>query len=155
MTINELVQRILTEPNLSEQSKQLLMEYMENEEVHSIFNITFKELLLNVISHVNTFDTTMQTNFFEILNTEITDSECKCFTGRLSRLVNSLNGLDEHIQVHISENEQIGNIIIVCKNRMTNEEYDVDLHKEMVRSELLARKFDSETIETWLEYITE
>ena len=80
MTMDELAQRILTEPILSEQSKRLLMEYMENEEVHSIFNITFKELLLNVISHVNTFDTTMQHNFFEILNTEIVDSECKCFT---------------------------------------------------------------------------
>jgi hypothetical protein len=96
----------------------------------------------------------MQHNFFEILNTEITDSECKCFTGRLSRLVNSLNGLDEHIQVHISENEQIGNIIIVCKNRM-NSEYSVELHKEMVRSELLLRNVDIDTIEKWLEYITE
>ncbi|NBT27667.1 MAG: hypothetical protein EBT09_14235 [Actinobacteria bacterium] len=131
------------------------MEYMGNEEVHSIFHITFKELLLNVISHVNTFDTTMQHNFFEILNTEIVDSECKCFTGRLSRLVNSLNGLDEHIQVHISENEQIGNIIIVCKNRMNNSEYNVELHKEMVRSELLLRNVDTNTIEKWLEYITE
>jgi len=72
--------------------------------------------------------------------------------------VNSLNGLDEHIQVHISENEQIGNIIIVCKNRMDSEmnsEYNVDLHKEMVRSELLLRNVDIDTIETWLEYITE
>jgi hypothetical protein len=154
ITLDELTQQILTEPILSEQSKRLLMEYTENEEVHSIFNITFKELLLNVISHVNTFDTTMQHNFFEILNTEITDSECKCFTGRLSRLVNSLNGLDEHIQVHISENEQIGNIIIVCKNRM-NSEYSVELHKEMVRSELLLRNVGIDTIEKWLEYITE
>ena len=155
ITFDELTQQILTEPILSEQSKRLLMEYMGNEEVHSIFNITFKELLLNVISHVNTFDTTMQHNFFEILNTEITDSECKCFTGRLSRLVNSLNGLDEHIQVHISENEQIGNIIIVCKNRMNNSEYNVELHKEMVRSELLLRNVNIDTIEKWLEYITE
>ena len=154
ITLDELTQQILTEPILSEQSKRLLMEYTENEEVHSIFNITFKELLLNVISHVNTFDTTMQHNFFEILNTEITDSECKCFTGRLSRLVNSLNGLDEHIQVHISENEQIGNIIIVCKNKI-NSEYSVELHKEMVRSELLLRNVGIDTIEKWLEYITE
>ena len=155
ITFDELTQQILTEPILSEQSKRLLMEYMGNEEVHSVFNITFKELLLNVISHVNTFDTTMQHNFFEILNTEITDSECKCFTGRLSRLVNSLNGLDEHIQVHISENEQIGNIIIVCKNRMMNSEYNVELLKEMVRSELLLRNVNIDTIEKWLEYITE
>jgi len=154
ITLDELTQQILTEPILSEQSKRLLMEYTENEEVHSIFNITFKELLVNVISHVNTFDTTMQHNFFEILNTEITDSECKCFTGRLSRLVNSLNGLDEHIQVHISENEQIGNIIIVCKNKI-NSEYSVELHKEMVRSELLLRNVGIDTIEKWLEYITE
>ena len=155
ITFDELTQQILINPILSEQSKRLLMEYMGNEEVHSIFNITFKELLTHVISYVNTFDTTMQHNFFEILNTEIIDSECKCFTGRLSRLVNSLNGLDEHIQVHISENEQIGNIIIVCKNRMNNSEYNVELHKEMVRSELLLRNVDIDTIETWLEYITE
>jgi hypothetical protein len=36
-----------------------------------------------------------------------------------------------------------------------NSEYSVELHKEMVRSELFLRNVDIDTIEKWLEYITE
>ena len=79
------------------------------------------------------------------------DSECKCFTGRISRLVNSLHGLDDNIQVQISDNEQIGNIIILCKNKL--EIYTIERHKEAVQRELELRKYSKETVDEWLEYI--
>ena len=41
---------------------------------------------------------------------------CKCFTGRMSRLVYVLNGFDDRIQINISKNQEIGNMIIVTKN---------------------------------------
>ncbi len=48
----------------------------------------------------------------KILNTEMSDSICKCFTGRLSRLINTLNGFDERVIIKISDNDSIGNIIV-------------------------------------------
>jgi len=41
----------------------------------------------------------------EVLNEEIKDSLCKCFTGRLSRMINCLSGFDPRVQVKISESE--------------------------------------------------
>ena len=40
---------------------------------------------------------------------------CKCFTGRLSRLINVLNGFYDDIIINIGTNEQIGNIIILIR----------------------------------------
>ena len=52
------------------------------------------------------------------MNYEITEANCKCFTGRISRLINVLNGYDEHIEIHIANNEQISNIVIVIRNKL-------------------------------------
>ena len=43
------------------------------------------------------------------MNIEITDALCKCFTERISRLVNCLNGFDDNIKINISDNEQTYN----------------------------------------------
>ena len=50
------------------------------------------------------------------------EADCKCYTGRLTRLVNVLNGYYEDIKIHISDSEQISNIIISIKNKLTDEE---------------------------------
>jgi hypothetical protein len=61
------------------------------------------------------------------------DTLCKCFTGRMSRLINCLNGFDNHIIINISDTEQIGNIIILIKNKLIAEnKYTIELHKEIV-----------------------
>ena len=36
-----------------------------------------------------------------ILNQEMTDALCMCFTGRISRLLNCLTGIDSLVHVHI------------------------------------------------------
>ena len=42
-------------------------------------------------------------------------TECKCFTGRISRLVNCLNGFTDLVNINIEDNQQIGNIIVIIK----------------------------------------
>ena len=51
------------------------------------------------------------------MNEEMLDSECKCFTGRISRLVNCLSGYSDKVVIQISENEEINNIISVIINK--------------------------------------
>ena len=46
------------------------------------------------------------------------DSVCKCFTGRMSRLINCLNGFDDLVEIKISDKEQIGNIIVTIRNKL-------------------------------------
>ena len=79
------------------------------------------------------------------------NSACKCFTGRISRLINSLSGFDELINIQIADSEQIGNIIITIQNNMAN--YNVDEHKELVRQELTSRGYSEEIINEWIAYI--
>ena len=109
--LNEL---ILNNKILTEQTKNILFEYNSDETIHSTLNITFKELLLNVCSLVQ--QNSHNDEIFAIMNIEMNDTLCKCFTGRISRLVNCLNGFDTNIKINISDNELIGNIIILIKN---------------------------------------
>ena len=50
------------------------------------------------------------------------DSECKCFTERLTRLVNCLVGFEEDIIMEIDENEQMSNISKLLYNKYDNKE---------------------------------
>jgi len=45
------------------------------------------------------------------------ESECKCFTGRISRLVICLSGYSDKVEIKISENEEISNIINIIMNK--------------------------------------
>jgi hypothetical protein len=68
-----------------------------------------------------------------VLNIEMDESVCKCFTGRISRLINCLNGFDPLVNINIYESEQISQIIIKIRNELerTNN-YDINTHKQLV-----------------------
>ena len=84
------------------------------------------------------------------------DSECKCFTGRISRLVNCLNGFTDLVNIYISDNQQIGNIIIIIKEKLELENnYSIEKHKELVIQELKEREFKDEIIEEWIQFIAD
>jgi len=87
-------EEIIMNQILNTKTKELLIEYSKNDDYHSVLLITFKELLLHVWETIEINDN----------NNEILDTECKCFTCRLSRLVNCLNGLSDLIEIKISDN---------------------------------------------------
>ena len=80
------------------------------------------------------------------------DAECKCFTGRISRLVNSLNGFDKEVIINISDSEQISQIVILIKEQLGTK-YTIEKHKELVKKELLERGFGSDKIDIWIDSI--
>ena len=114
-----------------------MFEYCNDETIHSILNITFGELLLNVYSL--TLCNAHSDEIFAVMNIEMNDALCKCFTGRISRLVNCLNGFDDNVKIGVSDNEQIGNIIISIENN----EYNLETHKQL----------DMTMINEWLDYL--
>ena len=94
------------------------------------------------------------TEIKNILNQEISDSRCKCYTGRMSRLINCLNGFDERVTVTISDTEQIAYVISVVEKELEEAgEYSAEKHRELVQRELLDRRYPSEVIEVWIENI--
>ncbi len=117
--------------------------------------LTFSEVLWFTIQTIITdFQIKEQEEIFIILNQEIIDADCKCFTGRMNSVINCVNGFSPLVSINIKDREQIENIIILLKNKLelTNS-YTIEKYKLDVEKELLERNYDIKTIKTWLEYI--
>jgi hypothetical protein len=115
-------------------------------------NITFNELIIAVFNRIEINE--HKDEIKRVLNIEMDDSICKCFTGRISRLVNCLNGFDELINIHITGNEQIAQIIDVERKQLEKENnYDVNNHKQKVKNRLIELKYDINVINEWIDNI--
>jgi hypothetical protein len=143
---------IINNTFIDNKTKTILFEYVNCQDVHSILNIIFAELLINVLSFIDQHEAKQE--IYKVLEQEMNDTICKCFTGRISRLINCLNGFDNNIVINISDKEQIGNIIILIKDKLIDENnYTIELHKEIVMKELYDRGYDKNIIDEWIEYI--
>ena len=153
--IDQLHTLIIENTILTETSKSLLFEYVADTIVHSLLLLTFSEVLWFTLQTILTdFQIEEQEEIFKVLNQEIKDADCRCFTGRMNRVINCLNGFSPLVNINIKYREQIGNIIILVKNKLElTGVYTVENHKIEVEKELLERNYDVETIKTWLEYI--
>jgi Leucine-rich repeat (LRR) protein len=147
-----IMNEILADDILTSKTKELLIEYSNNPDYHSVLFINFKELLLYVWELIK--ENKNKDEIKKILNNEILEAECKCFTGRLTRLLNSLNGFNDLIEIKISDNQQIGNIIILIKNELDlRNDYTIEKHKQLVMNELRERGYDDKIIEEWIGFI--
>jgi leucine-rich repeat protein SHOC2 len=154
LTENQLSDFIINCKHLSVQTKQLLMEYSNNPDIHSRFDLSFSELLLNVFSLIEDQHHDNREAIYSVMNQEMADAQCKCFTGRISRLVNCLNGFDPNIIIQISNSEQIGNIIGLIQRQLeTSGTYSIRNHQDLVRKELLERGYDDKVINEWVDAI--
>jgi len=151
-TITNLSDFIIQDEDLSGLTKSLLLDYMTDETIHSTLDISFSELLLNVMSLIESNEHRKEIK--TILNQEMNDAQCKCYTGRMSRLVNCLNGYTNCVQIQISDAEQIGYVIQLVRQELeTSNEYSVEKHKELVRTELFDRHYSESVINEWVDYI--
>ena len=116
------------------------------------FSKSLEELLLHTMSVIDKNE--HMDEILKIMNIELDDSLCKCYTGRMSRIINCLNGFSDLVQVQISESEQIGQIISIVKDMLIDKnEYTVEKHKELARTELVNRSYSNDIIETWIAFI--
>jgi hypothetical protein len=130
---------------------QFLFDYFDNNEIHSILQITFAELFIHIYTLIETKLIEHKEEIYKIMSQEMQDAECKCFTGRISRLVNCLNGFDENIVIYISQTEQIGNVIATIRQTMElQNNYSLELFKEQINKELTNRNYPQDTINEWL-----
>ena len=147
-----VLSEIINDRILTAKVKEALIEYSKDPSLHSVIEITFGDLLIPVWSRIQKHE--HRDEIKQIMNTEISDGLCKCFTGRISRLVNCLNGFCDDIEIHIGSNEQIGNIVVIIKEQLerTNE-YTVEQHREQVRARLEEMQYPEDIIKEWLEFI--
>src|SRR3990167_9330043 len=87
---------------LAIKTKELITEYISLKETHSNLDCTFEEIFKAVWNEILTLNVDFQDEVKKRLNEEMDDSECKCFTGRISRLVNCLSGYSDKVSIQIS-----------------------------------------------------
>ena len=146
----DVINSILTDSFLTEDTKARLIEYSEDTSVHTVLNLTFSEMLIVVWNRIKTLDSREEIK--KTLNTEMQDAECKCFTGRISRLVNCLAGYDDLVVVEIADSEQIGTIVELVRTHL-GENYTIDEHRRLVCEALTERGYSQEVIDEWVRYI--
>jgi Leucine-rich repeat (LRR) protein len=152
--LEDLTNQILEDKVIN--CKERLIQYMSNKEEHSLLLLNFAEILWLVWQVINEFEPETQIEIKKRLNEEIQEAECMCYTGRCNRLINCLNGFSDLVEIKIQDSSQIGNVIVIVKERLEdNNEYTIDKHKEEVKKELLERGYELETINEWIEYIQE
>jgi Leucine-rich repeat (LRR) protein len=130
-------------------TKESLIEYCQDDSVHSIHLITYSELLGYVWQRI--IKSIHKEELFRILEEQIAESECKCFTGRFNRTISVLVGFFDDIKINISDNARIGAIIITCKEKIIP--YNSNDHKKMVLKELLEAGYTESEIKPWIDAI--
>ena len=136
---------------LNQKTKEIITEYMDCSDVHTMLHITFKELFVALVIEMDKLSQDIQIEIQKRLNEEMLDSECKCFTGRISRLVNCLSGYSDKVKIQISEKEEICNIIGIIIGK--REAKTTETLKEEIHTALKERGYGDKIIDEWLEYV--
>ncbi len=136
---------------LDKKTKEIITEYIDCKDVHTMLDITFKELFIAIVIEMESLSNDLQKEIKQRLNEEMQESECKCFTGRISRLVNCLSGYSDKVKIQISESEEIGNIISVIMEKRGIK--TTKTLKEEASAALKERGYIETTINEWVAYI--
>jgi hypothetical protein len=94
-------------------------------------------------------------DLLKILDEETLAGENMCNIGKITRLINVLNGYYEDIIFEISDNEQIGNIVSYLRNKHIAKYGDdnIEILKKEIYDELKSRNIDNKIIEEWIGYL--
>jgi Leucine-rich repeat (LRR) protein len=147
MSEDLVVREIIDDAILTESVKRQIVEYIKIPDVHSSLNVTFSEALRTVWQIIRQHKEVDEIK--KILDQEMQDSICRCFTGRLSRLINCLNGFDPRVSIKISDQQEIANLIVAIRQQTDN----LDQQIVRVKKELTERGFSKQTIDEWLGYL--
>ena len=135
---------------LTARTKIALTEYCNDKSIHTGLECSFSDVLSGVFFEIKRYEPEIQNEIKKRINEEMNDAECKCFTGRLSRLINSLVGYSEKIQITISSAEEIGNIISLVKLKYES----IDEIKENIIKEMKERGYTDSIIDIWTSYLS-
>lgn len=141
----EFNMEIIINSNLNQKVKERLIEYCEDLNVHSTHLLTFQDLLSYVWSRIIRHES--KEELFKILEEQIQDSECKCFTGRFNRVLSVLVGFYDDIRIEISDNDRISAIVLNIIEQ--NKDKSINDQKILIEQALIEAGYDADIIESW------
>jgi len=139
----------ILDSSLDPKLKSRIFEYFAIPDVHSELLLNFEEVFAVVWHYIHTQDLEIRTELYRRLTEEMTESECQCFTGRLTRLVNVLSGFCPVVKISISEREQCGNIM----TNLMNQGLGGDNLRQAFEKECAERQIDSALVKEYIEAI--
>uniref|UniRef100_A0A6C0CML6 Uncharacterized protein n=1 Tax=viral metagenome TaxID=1070528 RepID=A0A6C0CML6_9ZZZZ len=202
--VEEIINNFLDDTQVSQRCKEAILEYCANQSIHSVIEVTFKEIFVRVWNRITNYEEMLKKvkgrmasgsnsnnkgevvkfnegdtaevnkdigevenidgvedtvkNMKMVLEQEMMDSECKCFTGRISRLVNCLNGFFPDIRINISDGEQMQAVIAQIRTdldatKLKDGEHYGEILYARVKEAMEERGFSEEYSESWLEQI--
>merc|ERR1712137_133812 len=132
-SLEEVRDVIVSDPILSAQCKTQLVEYALDNSVHIELGLTFAEALQYIFTRIDV-NKANGDEIKRILNQEMTDALCMCFTGRISRLLNCLTGIDPLVHIHIVNLSEmftnVGKRLIEQRN-YTSQAHQAQFEKEL------------------------
>jgi hypothetical protein len=128
---------------------EIILKNMEIDERHVILNISFREIFQKVWNRIQNENKMESGNdeLMERLKQELLDGEDKCFTGKITRLVNSLVSFFPDIQINIGTSDQIQakiqqNMIrnngILNQQELINELREIDVPEQTIKEWITA-----------------
>ncbi len=160
-TVCESVQSLLKDPknnfsidqvinsSLNKSTIESLVEYCQDQTIHSVHLITYSELLALIWNRI--INSVHILELLKILEEQIADSECKCFTGRFNRTLSVLVGFFDDIQINISDKSRISAIIVNTKDKILP--YDPIKHKEAAKIDLIEAGYQETDFKDWIDAI--
>ena len=146
---------------LSPDAKKIYEKFCANEEIHSVLNVTYKDVSERVISWLYKQPVEIWNEVIKIFEKELYASEDKCFTGRLSRLISCLDGFHPDVRISIATSDQISNRVLGVINRFKEGKGDKLTASEAmelfakVTVELSELELTPEQTAEWLETVKE
>jgi hypothetical protein len=142
-----------TRNKLSSNTKELFLQYCESNEIHSVLNVSYKDVAERVIGWLDTQPVEIWNEVIKILDSEILASKGKCFTGRLSRLVSCLDGFHPGVRVKIATSDQISNRVLTTIKKCKEENLNYEKSVEKITQELIELELEESQIKEWIENV--
>ncbi len=160
-TVSESVQSLLKDSkidfsfddiinsSLNKSTIESIIEYCQYQTIHSVHLITYQELFTLVWNRI--INSVHKSELMKILEEQIADSECKCFTGRFNRTLSVLVGFLDDIKINISDKSRMSAIILNTKDKIIP--YDPIEHKELAKKELIDAGYVEADFKDWIDAI--
>lgn len=150
--IHEVISMITEDPILSYDTIGKIMTDVDNKTIFVSCQVTYAELLVPVWQRIIKHESSDEIK--KIFDEEVQDGKSKCFTGRISRLVNCLCGFYKDVEIKIGTNQQIGNVILIIKDKLIREnKFSVKRWQKESRKELEERDHSETEIQEWLTFM--
>jgi Leucine-rich repeat (LRR) protein len=154
---DSVVSQLMTDTVLSDDCKNEICSMYQCTDIQMILNAKYKdmfEIVWTFIHKYGNFDEEIKKEIKKIMNGDIIDVKNLCFTGKITQLVNCLNGFTPLVSMQISENEDIGNVIISAKKQLiVSGDYSVEKHRELAKMKLLEKNISEDIINVWIDNI--